>query len=236
MVTSRPRVGLTTYLQPASWGAWHRPAALVPAAYLHSVVAAGGTPMLLPPVMTDTTVLEVLDALVVIGGSDVDPAAYGQDPHPATVSQPARDEHDSALTRAALERGTPLLAICRGAQVLNVTLGGSLHQHVPDLLPESCTRPAPGVFGSVEVHTVAGSRIAAVVGERARVACYHHQAIDRLGDGLVVTARSVDGLIQALEPESGSWAVGVQFHPEEDNRDIRLFEALLTASRDHARA
>ncbi|MDQ3357804.1 MAG: gamma-glutamyl-gamma-aminobutyrate hydrolase family protein [Actinomycetota bacterium] len=230
MTAPHPRVGLTTYLQPAAWGVWHRPAALVPATYLQSVVAAGGTPLLLPPVGTDPSVLDVLDALIVIGGSDLDPAAYGQDPHPTTTAQPARDEHETALTVAALDRGTPLLAICRGAQVLNVAVGGTLHQHVPDLLPESRHQPEPGVFGRVQVQTEPASRIAAALGERATMPCYHHQAIDRLGEDLVVTASSADGLVQAVEPRGAAWVLGVQFHPEEDDRDIRLFEALLAAT------
>lgn len=231
MRSPRPRVGLTTYLQSAAWGVWQRPAALVPSTYLHSVVAAGGTPLLLPPLATDPSVLDVLDALIVIGGSDLDPAAYGQDPHPRTTVQPHRDRHDTALTLAALDRGVPLLGICRGAQVLTVALGGTLHQHVPDLLPQSRHQPEPGVFGSVEVLTEAGSRIAGALGERATVPCYHHQAIDRLGEGLVVTAHSADGLVQAVETTGATWALGVQFHPEEDDRDLRLFEALLAATR-----
>ena len=230
-----PRVGLTTYFKEAAWGDWRRVAALTPGTYVQAVVRSGGTPLLLPPVGTDASVLEVLDALVVIGGSDMEPARYGQDPHPRTRPEPHRDDHDLALVHAAVQSGTPLLAICRGVQVLNVALGGTLHQHVPDVVPEvarehggaTVYQPAPGQYGEVEVRTEPGSRIAAALGEAATVPCYHHQAVDRVADGLRVTARSADGLVQALEPDGPVWALGVQFHPEEDPTDDRLFAALI---------
>jgi putative glutamine amidotransferase len=230
-----PRVGLTTYFKEAAWGDWLRVAALTPATYVEAVVRCGGTPLLLPPVGTDTSVLEALDALVVIGGSDLEPGRYGQEPHPTTRPEPWRDDHDLALVHAALASGTPLLAICRGVQVLNVALGGTLHQHVPDVVPgvarevggATVYQPAPGRYGEVEVMTEPGSRIAEALGPRTTVPCYHHQAVDRVADGLRVTARSADGLVQALEPEGPAWALGVQFHPEEDPTDDRLFAALL---------
>lgn len=249
MSARTPRVGLTTYYKEAAWGDWRRTAALTPSTYVEAVVRSGGTPLLLPPVGTDVSVLDVLDAVVIIGGSDMEPARYGQDPHPATAPEPFRDDHDLALLHAALARGTPLLAICRGIQVLNVALGGTLHQHVPDVVPEvmldpggaSIYRPAPGEYGTVEVRTEPGSRIAGVLGARATAPCYHHQAVDRVADGLRVTARSPDGLVQALEPDGarvgGGWALAVQFHPEEDATDDRLFAALIQAARtepDHA--
>ncbi len=230
-----PRVGLTTYFKEAAWGDWRRVAALTPATYVGAVVRSGGTPLLLPPLGTDPSVLEVLDALVVIGGSDMEPTRYGQDPHPRTRPEPYRDDHDLALVHAALERGTPLLAICRGVQVLNVALGGTLHQHVPDVVPGAACgpdggnayQPAPGRYGEVRVRTEPGSRIAAALGEVTTVPCYHHQAVDRVADGLRVTARSDDGLVQALEPDGPAWTLGVQFHPEEDPTDDRLFAALI---------
>ncbi|MGI8949940.1 MAG: gamma-glutamyl-gamma-aminobutyrate hydrolase family protein [Ornithinimicrobium sp.] len=237
---TRPRVGLSTYYKEAAWGDWRRPAALVPATYVEAVVRAGGTPLLLPPVGSDSSVLQALDALVLIGGSDLDPARYGQDPHSATRPEPYRDDYELALVHAALARGMPLLAICRGAQVLNVALGGTLHQHVPDVLPGlTCAaggtayQPGPGRFGEVSVRTEPGSRIAAALGEQATVPCYHHQAVDEVAPGLVVTARSPDGLVQALEPQDrgpvAPWVLGVQSHPEEDPGDGRLFDALIRA-------
>ncbi len=233
-----PRVGLTTYFKEAAWGDWRRPAAVTPATYVRAVVRSGGTPLLLPPLGTDTSVLDVLDALVLIGGSDLEPETYGQQPHPTTRPEPYRDDHELALVRAALDRGTPLLAICRGVQVLNVALGGTLHQHVPDVVPDlagepgggTIYQPAPGQYGEVRVRTEPGSRIEAALGEQATVPCYHHQAVDRVADGLHVTARSDDGLVQALEPAGPAWALGVQFHPEEDPNDDRLFAALVQHS------
>lgn len=231
MSVRRPRVGLTTYYKHARWGDWERPAALVPAAYVEAVVAAGGTPLLIPPLDPDPSVVEVLDALIVIGGSDVDPAHYGRTAHQRTVPEPYRDEADLALVRAALARHTPLLAICRGAQVLNVALGGTLIQHLPDVLGHSDYRPAPAVFGSVAFRTEPGSRVAAALGAEATAPCYHHQAIEQVAPGLRVTARSADALVQAIEPAGGGWALGVQFHPEENHADLRLFTALVEATR-----
>lgn len=235
----RPLVGLSTYYKHAAWGDWSRPAALVPAGYVEAVVRAGGTPVLLPPVGQDVAVLDALDALVLIGGSDVEPQRYTEEAHPASAPEPYRDDYEFALVRAALGRGMPLLAICRGVQVLNVTLGGSLHQHVPDLTGSTAYRPSPGVFGTVSVRTVPGSRIAAALGEQTAVPCYHHQAIDRVADGLAVTAWSADGLVQALEPvgdpPSSAWVLGVQFHPEEDPSDDRLFAAVIGAAQSHGK-
>lgn len=249
MTHRRPRVGLTTYYKEAAWGAWRRPAALTPAGYVEAVVRCGGTPLLLPPVGTDVSVLEVLDALVVIGGSDVEPERYGQQRHPASAPEPYRDDHEFALTLAALDLSLPLLAICRGAQVLNVALGGDLHQHLPEVVPglareitdpphqgvdtltPTAYQPSPGVFGEVSVRTEPGSRLAAAVGEHLDIPCYHHQGVDQVAPGLVVTGRSPDGIVQALEPLTPGWALGVQFHPEESRAGDALFSALLDAGR-----
>ncbi|MET1036251.1 MAG: gamma-glutamyl-gamma-aminobutyrate hydrolase family protein [Arthrobacter sp.] len=230
----RPRIGLTTYWQDAAWGVWNNRAAIVPGKYVTGVVAAGGTPLLLPPVGTDPSVVDVLDGLIVIGGVDVDPAGYGAEPHRLTRAQPERDDHDIALTRAALEAGVPLFAICRGAQVLNVALGGSLHQHVPDILPEARYQPSPGEYGTVDFTTVAGSLAADLLGPAATAPCYHHQSIDRLADGLRVTARAADGTIEAVESTAApGWVLGVQFHPEENPGDARLFHGFIEAALNH---
>ncbi|GAA4879766.1 gamma-glutamyl-gamma-aminobutyrate hydrolase family protein [Serinicoccus chungangensis] len=237
-MTDRPRIGLTTYYKEAAWGVWRRPAAIVPAVYVEGVAAAGGTPLLLPPVGSDPSVLDVLDGLVLIGGADVDAAQYAGTPHPSTAPEPVRDAPELALARAALEQGVPLLAICRGVQVLNVALGGTLDQHLPDRLGHTAYQPSPGVFGEVTFRTEPGSRIAEVLGPQAASPCYHHQGVDRVADGLVVTARSADGVVQALEPtDSPGWALGVQFHPEENPADRRLFHALVhqAATRTTAR-
>jgi putative glutamine amidotransferase len=229
----RPRIALTTYYQQASWGVWDTTAVVLPGTYVQAVVAAGGSPVLLPPVGTDTSVLDLVDGLIVVGGVDVDPGSYNAQPHPATASQPDRDDHDLALTRAALAKGLPLFAICRGAQILNVALGGDLIQHLPDVLPDANYQPAPGMFGEVDFTTVPGSLSAALLGERATAPVYHHQALDTLGTGLCVTARAADGTIEAVETTSGGWALGVQFHPEQNPDDLRLFEGFVEAARNH---
>ena len=231
-----PIVGVTTYRQQASWGPWDRLATVLPASYVDTVAAAGGRPVLLPPGgsggdedATAAGVIEAIDALVLVGGGDIDPARYGQVPHAATSGvDPGRDASELALLRAALRADLPVLAICRGMQLLNVHLGGTLVQHVPDVVGHDGHQPARGCFADVEVVTEAGSMVAKIVGETGTVRCSHHQAIDRLGDGLVVTARSADGLAEAVELPAARFVVGVQWHPEED-ADRRPFEALLDA-------
>lgn len=232
----RPRIGLTTYWQRGKWGVWDEDAAIVPGAYVRAVEAAGGVPLLLPPVGTDESVLDVLDGLIVIGGVDVDPAEYGADPHPTTFSQPERDRHDIALIRGALERGLPLFAICRGAQVLNVALGGTLVQHLPDSNPNAGRyQPAPGQFGEVEFTTTGGSLIGALLGNAATAPCYHHQGLEIVGRGLHVTARAADGTIEAVETDDDGWVLGVQFHPEQNIADLRLFRGFIDAAREFQR-
>ena len=229
-------VGVTTYHQRASWGPWDRVAAVLPASYVDTVVGAGGCPVLLSPSEDDTdvevvasSVVDALDALVLVGGGDVDPARYGQAPDPATAGvDPGRDASELALLRAALDVDLPVLAICRGMQLLNVHLGGTLIQHVPDVVGDDRHQPARGCFSDVVVTTEAGSAVATFLGETTSVRCSHHQALDRLGDGLVVTARSSDGLAEAVELPAARFVVGVQWHPEED-ADRRPFRALLDA-------
>lgn len=228
---SRPRIGITTYLEPAAWGIWERPAALVPQVYLDAVVAAGGVPLLLPPVGTDPSVLEVLDGLVVAGGCDVDPGSYAATPHPETVdTRRGRDDHEAVLIQAALDGDLPLLAICRGLQMLNVTLGGTLHQHLPEIVAHDEHRPSPAIFGTTEVKTEPGTLTARILGERAAGSCFHHQALDIVAPGLRVTARADDGTIEAAEVEGHTFALGVQWHPEENPEDLRLFTALIRST------
>jgi len=229
-----PIVGVTTYRQQASWGPWDRLATVLPASYVDTVASAGGRPVLLPPCGSGidedaADVVEALDALVLVGGGDVDPARYGQRSHPATAGvDPGRDASELALLEAALDADLPVLAICRGMQLLDVHLGGTLFQHVPDVVGHDGHQQARGCFGDVEITTEAGSMVAKVMGETAVVRCSHHQAIDAVGEGLVVTARSADGIAEALELPAARFVVGVQWHPEED-ADERLFEALLDA-------
>lgn len=227
----RPRIGITTYLETATWGIWERESAILPRVYLDAVVAAGGVPLLLPPLGTDPTVLELLDGLIVSGGCDVDPGAYGAAAHPETVdTRPGRDEHEAVLIRAALDRDLPLLAICRGLQMLNVTLGGTLHQHLPEVVANDEHRPTPAVFGVTEVKVEPGTLTARILGDRASGRCYHHQALDVLAPELRVTARAGDGTVEAVEVDGHDFALGVQWHPEENPDDLRLFTALIRST------
>ncbi|HXQ60353.1 MAG TPA: gamma-glutamyl-gamma-aminobutyrate hydrolase family protein [Acidimicrobiales bacterium] len=232
-----PLVGLTTYRQEAAWASWQRPAAVLPTSYVDSVAAVGGRPLLLPPSegpggseSSAADVISVLSALVLVGGGDVDPACYGAAPHPATAGvNRARDDDELALLAAALRAGLPVLAICRGLQLLNVHLGGTLIQHVPDVVTHTGHQPAVGAFGPTDVSIEPGSILSKAMGDMATVGCSHHQAIDALGDGLVVTAHAPDGLIEAVELPGAPFVVGVQWHPEQDD-DLRVFDALVRAA------
>ena len=226
-------MGVTTYRERAAWGAWDRAAALLPDTYVDSVARAGGLPVLLPPTDNDDVmaaadaVVDALDALVLVGGGDVDPARYGRERHAATAGVDVRrDAFELALAAAALDGDLPVLAICRGMQVLNVLLGGTLVQHLPEVLTGDAHRPAAGCFADVEVRTEPGSLVAEALGEKATVRCSHHQALDALGDGLTPTAHATDGVVEAVELTSARFVVGVQWHPEEEV-DLRLFHALL---------
>ena len=227
----RPVVGLTTYLQDAAWGVWNARAALLPEDYVSMVVAAGATPVLLPPHGTDPGVLDLLDGLVLTGGADVGPERYGHEPHVRTQAQPWRDEHEFTLLAAARDRGLPVLGICRGLQVINAAAGGTLHQHVPEVVGTDAYQPAPGEYGEVVARTVPGTRIAQIVGESVTAPCYHHQSVDRVGDGLTVTAQADDGTIEVLEgPEDQPWLLAVQWHPEHNPVDVRVMRAFVEAA------
>ena len=233
-----PVIGLTTYRQQARSGVWDVPASFLPAVYLEGVTRTGGIAVLLPPQPVDGAIAEQvigrLDGLILTGGKDVDPAAYGQQPHPAT-EEPAneRDEWEFALLRAALDRRVPVLGICRGPQVINVALGGTLHQHLPDVLGHSGHRVADATFASHTAQIAAGSRLNRLLGESIQTRCYHHQAIDQLGTGLVASARC-DGIVEGIESAGTDFVVGVQWHPEENLDDLRLFAALVEAARIYA--
>lgn len=232
-----PLVGITTYVEAASWGAWNRPAVLLPRVYVDAVRRAGGVPVLLPPVAdTAAAVAASLDALVLAGGNDVDPAAYGAAAHERTVNtRPERDAAELALLRAALARRLPVLAICRGTEVLNVLQGGDLLQHLPDAVGHEDHQPRPGTFGRHRVELTPGSLAARILGEALTVASCHHQGIGRLGDGLVVSGVAPDGVVEALEMPDLPFVLGVQWHPEEDaEADPRLFAALVEAARPAA--
>lgn len=238
----RPVVGLTTYLDRAQTGVWDVRASFLPAGYFQGITAAGGIAVLLPPQPVDpgiaAEVLDGLSGLVITGGKDVDPGSYGQVRHPAT-DQPDtdRDGWEFALLAEAFNRGLPVLGICRGAQVLNVALGGTLHQHLPDVLGHSEHRTGNAVFTTLPVRTEPGTRLAELLGESCDVQCYHHQAIASLGDGLVVSGRGTDegeGVVEAIELPGENFVLAVQWHPEESLADLRLFTAIVDAARSYA--
>ena len=232
----KPLIGITSYAEEASWGHWTAQAALVPLSYVRSVEAAGGRPLVIPPVTgaVDET-LDSLDGLLLSGGADLDPAGYGEEAHPATKPQAERDRAELALLEGALARELPVLAICRGMQLLNVARSGNLHQHLPDVVGHDGHREVRGAFSEHEVTIQEGSRTASVLGGQTRVQSTHHQAPDRLGEGLDAVGWAEDGTIEAVEDPRLPFAVGVLWHPEE-GEDKRLFEALVEEARAYRAA
>ncbi|MGI8331474.1 gamma-glutamyl-gamma-aminobutyrate hydrolase family protein [Actinomadura scrupuli] len=226
---SRPLIGITTYFEAARWGVWVREAALLPMPYLRSVERAGGVPVLLPPAGTRglDSLIRGLDGIVFAGGGDVDPSLYGEERHAETGEpQPQRDRFELALLRAAIEADLPFLAICRGMQVLNVVRGGVLIQHLPEVVGHEGHALGPGKVGTHPVQISVTSAVGKILGDSATVPTYHHQAVKRLGTGLVAVAWSDDQVIEAVELQGHRFGLGVQWHPEEGD-DLRLFEALV---------
>ncbi|MGX1563973.1 gamma-glutamyl-gamma-aminobutyrate hydrolase family protein [Streptomyces sp. NPDC055506] len=221
-------IGVSTYLESgARWGVWELDAALLPAGYPRLVRRAGGLAAMLPPddPLHAADVVARLDGVVIAGGPDVEPVRYGAEREPRT-GPPARerDAWELALIDAALAAGVPLLGICRGMQLLNVALGGTLVQHIDGHAEQV------GVFGGHTVKPVPGSLYGGVVPEETFVPTYHHQAVDRLGEGLVPSAYAADGTIEALElPTHPGWVLGVQWHPEMGD-DVRVMRALVEAA------
>ena len=233
----RPVIGITTYLTLARFGVWEDDAALIPAAYVRAVEAAGGRALLVPPSMEgiDET-LDALDGLLFSGGSDLDPEIYGQEAHAETDGVvPERDRGEIALLQAALERDMPVLAVCRGSQVLNVARGGDLVQHLPEVVGDEKHKHTPGVFADHDVDLVSGTRVQQILGDHAPVKSHHHQGYGQLGEGLREAARADDGTIEALEDPSLRFAVGVLWHPEA-GEDFALFEALVEEARAYHEA
>jgi putative glutamine amidotransferase len=229
----RPRIGATTYREPAKWGVWDEPADLLPMTYARAIEAAGGLPVLLPPCDADLAAdaVDGLHGLLLAGGADVAPERYGARRDDWTgPPRIDRDDWELALVQAALARDLPILAICRGMQVLNVALGGDLIQHLPDEVGTDDHCPTPGRHGRHQVEVAPGSRLAAIVGLGAETATYHHQAVRALGAGLSPTAWAADGVVEAVELADRSWVQGVQWHPEAHDGDA-LFAAFVAACR-----
>ncbi|MEN0022299.1 gamma-glutamyl-gamma-aminobutyrate hydrolase family protein [Microbacterium sp. LWO14-1.2] len=233
-----PLIGVTTYLERAQQGVWDVRAAFLPEQYLTGVTDSGGIALLLPPQDPDAADAAIagMDGLVLSGGADVAPELYGEERHPLT--DPARVDRDAwelALFRAAERRRIPVLAICRGLQLVNVARGGTLQQHLPESLGTEKYRIGGGVFAENDVEVAEDTAFADIIRESdVRVHSYHHQGIDRLGDGLVAAAHSDDGLVQAFVDTDGGHVVGVQWHPEENAEDRRLFADLVSQARAFA--
>jgi len=226
---SKPLIGITTYVEPASWGHWNVDAALVPYEYVRAVERAGGRAVLVPPDEDGIEeVLDALDGLIFSGGNDMTPEEYGAEPHPETTgTNPERDRGELALLEAALTRDLPVLAICRGFEVLNIARGGDLVQHLPELVGHEEHRETLGEFSEHTVRVDPSSRIGEVAGA---VKSHHHQGIGRIGAGLRDVAWAEDGTVEAIEDPEKPFVVGVLWHPEA-GEDQRLFERLVEAAR-----
>ncbi len=230
-MTAPPRVGITTYREPARWGEWNEPADLLPAQYSGAVQDAGAVAVLLPPAPAPhaAPALGGVHGVIIAGGPDVDPLRYGADRHPKTGG--AREERDAwevAVVLAAIARDLPLLAICRGIQVLNTALGGTLIQHLPEVVGTDVHSPLVGAHGRHDVTLQPGSALGAICGDRCETATHHHQALDDLGEGVVACGWADDGTIEAVALPDRTWALGVQWHPEA-YAGRKLFAAFVTA-------
>lgn len=229
----RPVIGITSYLEQASYGIWSQEAAILPRTYLDAVLGAGGIPVVLPSIGDgQAEYVAHIDGLILAGGADLDPAAYHQQPHQQTKGvQPYRDEFEFPLLTAALDANLPVLGVCRGMQLLNVALGGTLHQHLPEANGNEEHRPKPGTWGGCTVKIAPESRLAAIFGDTTTVRCHHHQAADVPAPGLSVVGRATDGTTEAVELTGKDFVLGVQWHPEENPDDDRLFAALVAQAR-----
>jgi putative glutamine amidotransferase len=244
MPDGAPLIGISAYREQARWGVWDQPAIVLPRRYADRVAAAGAIPVLLPPVPGIEDALARLDGLLLSGGGDIDPARYGAETSPQTTNiREERDTAEFALLAAAEQRHVPVLGICRGMQVINVARGGTLHQHLPDVVGNASHAPVSGAFGSHAVQVEPGSRLSRILGRdeadlTIATPTHHHQGVEKLGSGLTPTAWAQDGTVEAFEPdegEDGSFLVAVQWHPEAGD-DPSLFRAFVAAAREHASA
>jgi putative glutamine amidotransferase len=232
---ARPLIGVCAAIERASFGVWSdEPATILPLSYSRAIHGAGGMMAMLPPdrraCEDPGELLDRIDALVLGGGADIDPDSQGVEAHPETIgTNPDRDRFEIALALGALDRGMPLLGVCRGMQVLNVACGGTLDQHIPDRLGHEIHRPVPGAWAEHEVRIEPGSLAAEAAGtEWLTVKSHHHQGIDRIADKLTATAWATDDeSIEAIESGGVGFALGVLWHPEEDATDA-IIPALIS--------
>ncbi len=233
----KPVIGLTSYRQRGQTGVWDTEMAMLPAPYLEGVTRAGGIAVILPPQQVNSedvrNLLAGLDGLVITGGRDVEAARYGHESHEkAEKPDRLRDLLEDELITAAIQMKLPFLGICRGAQMLNVNRGGTLIQHLPDVVGDNRYLQGGGNFAHMQMSVREGSLLSSILGEQVdNAALYHHQAIDEPGEGLQVVAYSPDGIVQAVEVEGHPFGLAVQWHPEQTLEDLRLFDALIAASK-----
>jgi putative glutamine amidotransferase len=233
MGMGRPIIGITGELEAARWGNWIREAVVSPVSYTRAVERAGGTPIVLPPIPANSVpgLIAVLDGLLLTGGRDVDPSLYDEEPHAETdTPDHRRDRFELAIARAAIEADLPFLAIGRGLHILNIARGGTLIQHLPDRLGNESHRPDPIKMTTHDVQVSATSKLGRVLGGAAQVPAAHHQAINRIGNGLLAVAWTEDQVVEAVELQGHRFGMGVQWNPE-DGDDPRIFEALVTAAK-----
>ena len=234
MDRNRPLIGICAYEVPAAFSHWTDvTSVMIPSGYTRSVHDAGGVPLVLPPFEDNTELLDLLDGLIFSGGPDIGPEAYGRDAHAETTPVwPHRDRAELAMMRGALDRGVPVLGICRGMQLLNVARGGTLEQHLADVLEDASPhKSAPGTFSRHPVDIAPGTRLASILQHAPAAHSCHHQAPAQVGDGLTVSAQAADGVVEGLELPDHPFAVGVLWHPEEDPEGGGpLFRALVEAA------
>jgi putative glutamine amidotransferase len=241
MSEARPAVGISAALETARWGLWEARAALLSFSYITAIQRAGALAIMIPPDAeleeNPDEMLDRLDGLILSGGADVDPSSYGAEPHPATRGTvPERDRTEIALARRAIERDMPVLGICRGMQLMNIALGGTLRQHLPDLVGHEHHRQNPGSFENSDhdVRLEPGSLAARAAAEELHgTKSHHHQGVDALGEGFIVTGVSaIDDTPEAIELPSCRFALGVQWHPEADEQS-RVVSSLVEQARDY---
>jgi putative glutamine amidotransferase len=238
MASSPVVVGICAAVERVSWGVWDGyEVTLAPRNYVRAVQRAGALALVLPPdeavVADPDLLLDWVDALLLAGGADIDPSSYGAEPHPETKGTwPERDRFELALTRRALERDMPVLGICRGMQLINVAMGGTLDQHLPESIGSGVHRSTAGTFGTHKVRLAEGTLACGATGtDGLLVMSHHHQGVDRLGEGLEASGWSVDDeVVEAIELPDRGFALGVVWHPEEDETS-EIIPALVAAAR-----